>query len=236
MKRDDIQGEPMAPKAYVEFLLRVGGKTPLGEPMYRLVHTSTRFARQAGHWKEWAPELSIAERGGMVANDHGYMVASDKQPDRVVTEIREVLLYPHMKDRWVLERWMPAHMYGSREAWERVTLKGTELPILGPYPENGDYQFTAGPAEELPSFEYIQQAISECENLREQHRGTVEEEVLQRVADAEHEAELAAVTFQREVAEAVRDQLQPWTQTTAEAGRWRQSLAERAGVREHAGN
>jgi hypothetical protein len=234
--RTDIQGEPRAPKSYEEFLRRVGGKNPYGELQYRLVYTDTRFQSQAGMWKDWDPTLSIQERGGMIQNDHGYMIASAATPDRVLLEVRDVLKYPHMPERWILERWCPAHYYGSKASWESLVVPETTLPLMGPFPEFGDYEMVAGPAEELPSHTYLKQAIEACEELREEHRGTVEQVIAERVSDAEYAYEQQSRAEMEENVAFFRDQLSPWGSSSLAAGRWRQDLANRAGVKEHAGN
>jgi hypothetical protein len=117
--RTDIQGEPRAPKSYEEFLRRVGGKNPYGELQLPPGEYRYPLPVAGGMWKDWDPTLSIQERGGMIQNDHGYMVASASTPDRVLLEVRDVLKYPHMPERWILERWCPAHYYGSKASWER---------------------------------------------------------------------------------------------------------------------
>lgn len=39
--------------------------------------------------------------------------------------------YPLINDRWVVEQWMPASVYGAPEFWN---------PLAGPYPSRGDYE------------------------------------------------------------------------------------------------
>ena len=48
--------------------------------------------------------------------------------------------YGDGRDRWVLEKWLPASEYGSREDWDAMKEPVTGYSILGPYPENGEYE------------------------------------------------------------------------------------------------
>ena len=47
--------------------------------------------------------------------------------------------YGEGRDRWILEKWMSPDNY-DRESWESMTEPVTHLAILGPFPENGEYE------------------------------------------------------------------------------------------------
>jgi len=50
--------------------------------------------------------------------------------------------YGEGRDRWILEKWVSPADYGSREEWESLVEPVTQLSILGPFPENGDYEWS----------------------------------------------------------------------------------------------
>jgi hypothetical protein len=56
--------------------------------------------------------------------------------------------YSYLADqcnRWIVEKWIPPEMYGTREAWEQDTaeINGMEeTQALGPYPDRGDYELS----------------------------------------------------------------------------------------------
>jgi hypothetical protein len=66
---------------------------------------------------------------------------------------------------WVLERWCPPLMYGSRHAWENMRdwEPGSPtfgVPVLGPYPARGDYE-PVYKFEELPSSAALPRPVME---------------------------------------------------------------------------
>lgn len=237
--REDVQGEPIAPKAYEEFLLRVGGKNPFGEPNYRLVHTASRRQLQGGAWKEWDEALSLQERGGMVVDPaSGLVVPSTCKPNKIVKEMRWVLKYVSGFEGWLLERWMPASHYGARDVWNHLHLPEDEdILLLGPYPSEGDYECCSEIVPELPAFEKLHEAIK-FQAFCQEHllHGDVRQRVIDRVTRAAEEYEQNMEKQAAETEYLVKEFLSPWTSTSLGAGRWRQEMADRAGVREHAGN
>lgn len=48
--------------------------------------------------------------------------------------------YGDGRNRWMLEKWCPPEMYGDRQAWESAVEPETGIPILGPFPSQGDYE------------------------------------------------------------------------------------------------
>jgi hypothetical protein len=124
MKRHRIQvfhESYTAPTWAAAILTQSGGLNIYGEPFYRAVWSNNRFAWCAGKWEDRDTE--------------GYLV-------REVLAARLVPKYP-VRDRWIIEQWLPAEKYGSRENWWRDTREWGEegnLPQLGPYPSRGDYE------------------------------------------------------------------------------------------------
>jgi hypothetical protein len=80
-----------------------------------------RMVKESGVYRDWAPGLSTAEKGGLNfqpnPNAPGCNFSRfDNKPIRVVTEMREVIKYPHAEG-WVLEKWFPASSYGTQAEW-----------------------------------------------------------------------------------------------------------------------
>jgi hypothetical protein len=236
--RGDIQGEPRAAQAVQDFLRRVGGANPFGENNYRLVHSNSRFHLQGGKWKIWADNLTLQERGGMVTTPAGLLVPSPHTPDKVEICVKWMRKYSTDFPGWILERWMPASWYGGVDDWERLHVPmHPSIPFLGPYPSEGDYEMCTPACETEPSFEKMREAIQfqhYCDETR--LRGDLNDIVRQRVWEAveKYEAEQQAMAEENEYR--IKDFLTPWKSLSLAAGRWRSRAAEKAGVKEHAGN
>lgn len=105
-------------------LVEAGGRNPLGAAMYRFVWGQDRREFVGGKWTD------RDENTGVVL--------------REVIEQRFVPKYSHLgADHFFVERWYPPENYGSRKAWELLTLEredGITIAARGPYPAQGDYE------------------------------------------------------------------------------------------------
>lgn len=219
--RDDLRGVLRAPKEIQEFLLRAAGYTPHKEAMYRLVWAENVYEVQGGRWDEWAENLSVNER------------CYPNTPIRTVVGLQEVVKYVGMVG-WILERWKPTPC--SEYQWLAAKVPETHIPMLGPYPENGIYEHAAGPTVTMPTTEELKAAIEETEWNFAQHDGNVERAVRERVARAVEAYKEEGRQLRERTEQMVRDVLSPWRSTSLQAGRWRNEMALRAGITEHAGN
>lgn len=104
-----------------------GGNNPHGGPLYRLIWGWNRMSLVGGQW-----------------------VDRDSNTNQVIR--REIAVRPFPKyshlgvNKWFLERWYPPEHFGRRARWEALTLEtidGLSVAALGPYPENGDYEWAA---------------------------------------------------------------------------------------------
>lgn len=231
--RDDIKGEPRCPKYIEEFLRRVGGKNPLNESIYRCVHTTTRYKIEGGAWNLWDENLTLQERGGLILSEQGLLIPSPHKPNRVEVGLREMLKYSGFVG-WVVERWMPASFYGTRDAWPH--LQGhADIPLLGPYPIDGDYEACSTISAELPSLGDLHNAILTQVAWNESRlQEDVTSIVKQRAYEAEWEFEEQMRKEREENEYRIRDFLSPWKSLSLEASRWRNDAARKAGVKEHA--
>lgn len=228
------------PKDVERFLTNYGGRNPHGQPNWRILVSSDRLVKQAGVYRDWAPGLTTAEKGGLCFEPNPDQPGcnfrrSENKPLRVVTEMREVRKYPHA-DGWVLERWFPASSYGTREEWFQWKAVDGVTPMLGPYPERGDYEMIFGPWLKAPSSDLLQRLISSyCANIAAR-RGTRSSRINEAVERYRYEQEKAEEKRKQEYLAWMRDELTPMKSASLEASRWRQSLAQRTGhANEHIG-
>ena len=124
------------PEAVAARLELAGGRNPFGEPCYRAVWGWNRLAWIGGAFAERDPQTGARLRE--------------------VFGLRREPKYPAV-NRWHIERWVPAEVYGSPRTWRAQTTElagGRSIPALGPYPSRGDYEhcFTL----EGPRGEFIQ--------------------------------------------------------------------------------
>ncbi len=239
-------------------LTRFGGKNPYGRPQWRIVVASDVFVREAGVYRDWDENLSIAERGGFnfqqteeqaMARINGRDFAElgeqpnwaalryENRPLRTVTETRDNPRYPGIKG-WIVEKWFPALRYGSPEEWYSYRAADGITPMLGPFPHEGDYEMIYGPFPRVPAIGQLQLWISHYARQREEIKqsGTPESRALeyaQREMDREREQWL------RRRAEYQYMMANIWTSiaTNGSLGmsRVRQELAARCGQTEHIG-
>jgi len=234
--RDDVRRDGIAPRYIRDLLLRVGGKNPYGEPMYRVVLAESCTSTVGGLWHDWEDNLSLAERGGMVSTDEG-MAPSAHRPQRVVAEMRKVPRYPDMSG-WILQRWYPVHMYGvSQQWWEGQRVPGSNVPLLGPYPERGVYEKVSGAGlHQPPALSRLEEAIHKIESGLENQKGTLATRILERTNQLLESAEKIRLQQKQVMKERIREHNFPHRGSSLAAGRLRSRLAERAGLRSHVGN
>lgn len=233
--RNDLQGEIRAPYSVQDYLTRRGGKNPFGEPMYRLVWAPTRVVKQGGRWHDWDSTIPVNERGGVSYHfESDLVIPFQHKPFRIIEEVRETRKYAF--DGWVLERWVPSIMYPRYEYEKKIP--NTNISFLGPYPENGDYEMCAGgPGQtEIPELSRLDDAIAATEQAKNRHRSSVEQETLQRLNAAQHDYEVQMQKEEVAIREKLRKDRAILFGTSLAAGRVRNELARRAGIREHVGN
>lgn len=81
----------------------------------------------------------------------------DSMPLRTDLGVAQINLYPF--EGWILEKWKPAHSFGSPAVWEQYRFNGENA--LGPYPYDGDYELVAGPTPNPLTIKQVEDAIRE---------------------------------------------------------------------------
>lgn len=147
-----------APLAVRKRIKEYGGLNPFGVPNWRVCLAQHVIKKSAGILHDWGGgELSQFE-----VDARGVVHYHDLHPKSVRTGVFELPRYQH--DGWIVERWMPAHIWGSREDWaSHKAADGSQ--INGPYPNEGDYFMLHGPYDKIPEIGDIELAIRlyECE-------------------------------------------------------------------------
>lgn len=154
------------------------------------------------------------------------------QPRCVEEGMRQVQIYPF--EGFILEKWKPAESFGSQEGWYQYKVNG--MSALGAYPTHGEYEHVAGPTPYLPSEEQITDAIKQdFRNI--QNRPPSPRERVLRMLEKQDLARKAKEKEKRNFAESFHKDLNPIMRTLSlGAGRVRNALAKRAGIKEHVGN
>ena len=230
--RHDIHGVERAPSDIEEYLLRVGGRNPFGEPMWRLVLAGNVIWKVQGG-KVWDENLTIAERGGIDVSDgrrYENRPVRD-EADRLVEQRR----YPHLEG-WILQKWFPASSYNKAQWFEPQHCMADGTPKLGPYPQFGDYEMMAGPMERLPGKQQIHEFISAYYRGLESRHSSVETRMREMLNALEYEERRQVRDAREFMDEYMRDKCSYITSSSLEAGRVRTERAEKLGIREHVGN
>ena len=232
MLRNNIHGTTLCPSEIADYLLTLGGQTPFGEPIWRLVLAQSVVWKVAGG-KIWDNNLSLSERGGFDLGEgrpHGNKPLRDETGTLV-----ERLRYPHL-DGWILQRWFPPSSY-SRSQWfapENCLPDGT--PRLGPFPQFGDYEMVGGPVQRVPSKSELHAFISSYYRGLESRAGSVEGRIREAVNAAEYERRKEDDRVRALTDDYMRDKCSYLHSSSLEAGRIRTQRAEKLGIREHVGN
>lgn len=255
--RDDIQGALTdCPQSLVVELIKLGGTNPFGEPNLRVCLSQNRVMKQAAEWHDWDTNLTVQERGGMVSDDEGNIVASQHKPNRVVAEMRTIPRYPIcdcpegvLVDKksgkraeagdceecsgvrgWIIEKWWPAHVIaGTPEQWYAAKVKGTDLPRLGPYPTEGAYRRVprTKATMRVPSIEQIAAVINYLNRCAEQAPMSREQFILECNAVAEYENEKYKREDRERIKQQISESLDPLKGSSLAAGRQREVYAKR---------
>jgi hypothetical protein len=230
----------IVPSATQRFLTSYGGKNPFGKPQWRLLVGGDRLVKESGVYRDWAPGLSTAEKGGLNFQPNPdapgcNFSRHDNRPIRVVTEMREVKKYPHAEG-WILEKWFPASSYGTQAEWYSYKAIDGFTPMLGPYPECGDYEMIFGPWPKVPTTDVLQGLIAKYSAGISGRRGSPESRAQEYLLRFQYEEEQAEAKRKIEYDAMMRDHISPLHSSSLAASRWRQELARRTGnANEHIG-
>lgn len=247
IERRDIHGSELAPPHVADFLLRFGGMNPYGEPLYRMALAQSVMTQEAGEEiVEWESHLSLAERGGLIAGTNQFgepvQIPVENRPWNTTRGMRWVPVYPPEIRGWILQRWFPE--LSSPADWNapgNCMRDGT--PLLGPYPEFGEYKLVAGPCGEVPGFSELESIIDQVNYKIDLQLERRNDSILTRQARmAERLRQDALNEMQKKInlVRRMRDQFAFMSGSSLEAGRLREEYAaairKRGGQIGHVGN
>jgi hypothetical protein len=140
------------PRSLETEITRYGGVNPYGKPSWRVV-LGQNVREQCFGTMRFMPRVSADAD------------IADIEPERY--ESGEMWVPRYIQPGWILERWFPAHAWGSQTDWEMATTEDGQQKLKGEWPRQGDYFMVGdGPFEELPPAEFWKQQIARL--LREE--------------------------------------------------------------------
>jgi hypothetical protein len=123
-----VQYDLKPERRFQKLIDRKVGLNPYGEPLYRVVWGWSRL--------DWVAGLQdlYDDKGNWRCEEYGLW-----------REPKYSYLGRDGLDRWMVEKWIPADRYGTREYWEAATeeIEGVHnTQALGPYPSRGEYELS----------------------------------------------------------------------------------------------
>lgn len=138
------------PRALLAELTRYGGLNPFGEPVFRVVLAQNVKEQTFGTMRHM-PLIDVD--------------AVDDVPEVEPESFSSGELWVPRYDQvgWILERWFPAHAWGSQFDWEHETAQDGFTRLKGAFPRQGDYQMVNEVFHvELQSAEFWKEEIQKC--------------------------------------------------------------------------
>jgi hypothetical protein len=244
-----------------QFLRRTGGVNPYGENNYLAVLAhEVRFLCGAAYHDypqgvvgldanrlEFDEELVTVpvtiKQEGTSHKETVYVEAPrgmhvTNPPFRIVKEMRWVKRWPQLRG-WAIVHWEAGAGGCSRNWWEQWKVPGTDLQVMGPWPERGLYwtfcegfdpgtkQVTYATFDQLPSRSWMERAIAQFEFHCNQPENIADPAFRQFAALSEaHAREEALEKKERdELAREYRDDISFVLSSSLEAGRIREGIA-----------
>jgi hypothetical protein len=157
----------------------------------------------------------------------------DAAPVRVEFGVSEVPLYPY--EGWVIEKWKPAHTFGAPNEWEAYRFGGE--CAIGPYPHHGDYELVAGPTPYMPTAKELEDAVRQQLKETEAKPFNPAQRVFRMVERQEQMREKRQKNRKGLILDYLQDSPASLYKTVSlGAGRVREQMAKRAGLKGHYGN
>jgi hypothetical protein len=158
---------------------------------------------------------------------------AEKRPDRVIKGTYEAVPVYQMEG-WIVEKWKPAHSFGTPEQWNSITYEGE--PALGPYPTYGDYDYIAGPTPYQPSEAELREAVAQHFKQLHERAASPAQRVKQMLDRMERRRQERIKELKNRAEAFAKDNQQIFGGSSLEAGRIRNEIAAKAGLPGHWGN
>jgi len=136
-----------------------GGLSPDGQPIWRLVLAQNRKILCFGTMNHISINTSKLPE---------FSRPTDVEPDRIEEGRFWVPRYDAKKVvGWILERWFPPHIWGTRNQWDGEKARDGRTRLLAAYPQRGDYMMMpAGPWKSISQVGDLKAAIR-CYNAQQ---------------------------------------------------------------------
>ncbi|HLJ90514.1 MAG TPA: hypothetical protein VKZ53_27140 [Candidatus Angelobacter sp.] len=240
------------PKRLKAHLALIGGYNIYDEPAFRLVRAEKCVMRISIERPFFADDqdpanaIPMKEVAELIASGVPEREAlaegariSERNLRPLRTEVGETLFPKYPFRGIVIERWQPPGFYGTRAEWESIHV--ARFPFLGAYPQYGDYSMI-GSKEGIdwPSLAFVTEVIRSYREMQKQQPENCYTRFLIRAHAIQKMAEKKERALEQFYHEHLTDE---WTgrcgllhRVSLAAGRYRDEVAKRAGITEHAGN
>lgn len=142
------------PRALTAELTRYGGLNPFGEPAWRVVLAQNVMEQTFGTMRH----MPVVQADAV--DD-----VPEIEPERFSSG--EMWVPRYNDSGWILERWFPAHAWGSQVEWEYELAQDGVTRLKGEFPRHGDYFMVNGMFHvEQQSADFWKAEIQRC--LRDQ--------------------------------------------------------------------
>jgi hypothetical protein len=242
------------PEHIKKHLAFIGGRNIYGEPIFRCVRMEKTFRKISLENPIFAddadptqaiPIQKVAEllNSGVPhreALEEGALVSKrNLTPLRTVVGEQWFPKYP--VQGVVLERWQPASFYGSAVEWEAIHV--ARFPFLGAFPQFGDYEMIGdfvGSRRPWPSIQLLTSVIRRYREQQKKQPEDLRTRLLTRAYCLEVQARKKYEQLEKYFDDLLKDEFTGkygmLNRVSLAAGRYRQELADRAGIKEWAGN
>jgi hypothetical protein len=213
------------PDSYKQRLLAFGGKNSYGRPLWRIVRAEHRTHVCGGTFHEGK------DGGTFEFLPNGKFTISSLNPGHVTSGEQEVTMYT-CGPGWILERWLPPHVWGTREDWNSQKADdGSRL--FGEYPSEGDYWMLDGPYDDLPPMSFLEKTIEVYEYCRNNQNQSFEALFARGIAKEKARAEEKYLRMMDQVMSIGREVNQVLTSSSLEGQRLRQQAGKMRGDKSH---
>lgn len=162
--------EKDTPQWILDELREYGGLSPDEQPIWRLVLAQNCRIHCFGarnHIEKG--KRQAAEQDDVRLNEKGEFAIRETrliEPDRI--EEGEHWIPRFKSEGWILQRWFPSHVWGTRSQWESHKAQDGRVRLLAAYPQRGDYMMMAGPWPSITMAGDLKSAIR-CYNVQQRN-------------------------------------------------------------------